>query len=294
MNIIFHIKLPRVLNSFIFLFVFFTNCYSQQFRVLSLRQVSDDVSSDSNLASDCNGTAGALLKIDYSENGIQVAGNVIGNILFDGKSYLVNIAEGTKKITIAKKKVKPLTLMFSQYGIKVQSKHSYELKLDVITINNEISGQVDGHDYVDLGLSVNWATYNVGASNIKELGIPYKYGETVPYQEDRPYTIMEAYGFADFVILTPKQDVAHVKWGGNWRMPTSREFDELEKQCTKLWTTKDGVLGIQYTAKNGNKLFLPTSTWIEGERCALYWTNGFRHFDMPFSISNFLVIRDFV
>ena len=121
------------------------------------------------------------------------------------------------------------------------------------------TGIIVGHEYVDLGLSVKWATCNVGASSPEEYGNYYAWGETeTSYDEDS----CETYGKDIGDIGGTSRDVAHVKWGGSWRMPTKAEFDELldSDNCTWTWTTQGGHEGYKVTSrKNGNSIFLPAA-----------------------------------
>jgi hypothetical protein len=132
-------------------------------------------------------------------------------------------------------------------------------------------------EYVDLGLSVKWATFNLGASAPEEYGDYFAWGETEPkakygwaqYKwgngENKAltkYCNKAAYGedgFTDNLTqLLPEDDAAHVNWGGNWRMPTAAEFDELINNCTIEKSTVNGVNGYLLTSKiNGNSIFLP-------------------------------------
>ncbi len=98
---------------------------------------------------------------------------------------------------------------------------------------------------VDLGLSVKWASVNVGASDEKELGNYYGWGETSEkpdgtYYDWDSYLVFKGIGTDDDsrdaalarlydsnLILKGEYDVAHVKWGGSWRMPTTNEVQEL-------------------------------------------------------------------
>ncbi len=66
--------------------------------------------------------------------------------------------------------------------------------------------------------------------------------------------------------LDPEDDVAHVKLGGNWRMPTDAEWTALRTRCTWTWTTQNGINGSLVTASNGNSIFLPAA----GVRCGTY------------------------
>ena len=62
-------------------------------------------------------------------------------------------------------------------------------------------------------------------------------------------------------ICGSQYDVAHVKWGSSWRMPTYAEFEELERECRKEIAVINGVTGCKYTAKNNKSIFLPMGGW---------------------------------
>ena len=126
------------------------------------------------------------------------------------------------------------------------SKH-YEFELE-----DNLSGTHKGHNYVDLGLSVKWATCNVGAGSPEEYGNYYAWGETVTksrYSDENCGTWEKNIGD----IKGTSRDVAHQKWGGNWRMPTAEEFYELIDKCDWDWD----VDGYIVTGPNGNSIFLP-------------------------------------
>jgi hypothetical protein len=68
------------------------------------------------------------------------------------------------------------------------------------------------------------------------------------------------YGTVDNkTVLDPEDDVAHVKWGGSWRMPTAEELLELSSKCLWEWTTLNDVNGYKITGPNGNSVFLPAT-----------------------------------
>ena len=142
---------------------------------------------------------------------------------------------------------------------------------------------IGGYEYVDLGLpsGLKWATCNVGATKPEEYGGYYAWGETEEkdkYDESTykwcngsentmtKYCTDSNYGTVDNkTVLDPEDDVAHVKWGGNWRMPTKAEQDELRTNCTWTWTTQNGVNGYKVTSKsNGNSIFLPAAGYRDG------------------------------
>ena len=118
---------------------------------------------------------------------------------------------------------------------------------------------INGRDYVDLGLSVKWATCNVGASSPEGFGDYYAWGETSTkssYTEDN----CETYSKDISDIKGTNRDVAHTKWGGTWRMPTKTEFKELVDNCHWTWITQNDVNGYLITSnKNGRSIFLPAA-----------------------------------
>ena len=124
--------------------------------------------------------------------------------------------------------------------------------------------KINGHDWVDLGLSVKWATCNVGASQPHGYGNYYAWGETSTkseYTSDNSPTygknISDIRGDSYY-------DVARSNWGGSWRLPTEREMEELVNKCTWKWTTQSGVNGYKVTGPNGNSIFLPAAGYCGG------------------------------
>ena len=141
--------------------------------------------------------------------------------------------------------------------------------------------RIDVPQAVDMGTVVNgknikWASFNIGASSPEEYGLHYAWGETEP-KEDYPwstykwcngssstltkYNTSSSYGTVvdNKMVLESSDDVASVKLGGKWRMPTDAEWTELRTKCTWTWTTQNGVNGRLVTATNGNSIFLPAA-----------------------------------
>ena len=142
-------------------------------------------------------------------------------------------------------------------------------------------------EYVDLGLSVKWATFNVGATSPEDYGDYFAWGETEPKETYSWATYkwgtssnLTKYNTTDGkTTLDPEDDAAKVLWGGYWRMPSKEEVDELTQQCTWIWTTHNNVNGYKVTGPNGNSIFLPAAgykgagpTYPAGED-GLYWTS---------------------
>ena len=158
-------------------------------------------------------------------------------------------------------------------------------------IKDELIGTEEGYDYVDLGLPSGtlWATMNVGAESPEDYGDYFAWGEVeskTSYSWENykwltegmtswdglsKYTIRDGQEEAvwyfpdgrfkgdDKSILDIEDDVANVKWGGEWRMPTSEELSELIDNCTTSWETLNGVNGYRFTASNGKSIFLPAA-----------------------------------
>lgn len=120
-------------------------------------------------------------------------------------------------------------------------------------------GNINGHEYVDLGLSVKWATCNVGASKPEDYGNYYAWGETSTkskYSENNSKTYVEQ--MSD-IKGNSHYDAARANWGGTWRLPTRAELEELKNKCTWTWTAQNGVKGCKVTGPNGNSIFLPAA-----------------------------------
>ena len=152
---------------------------------------------------------------------------------------------------------------------------------------------------VDLGLSVKWASFNLGASKPEEYGDYYAWGETKPY-----YSYMEplnwrsgkesgyawnSYSFnpsgdgltftkytgRDYSVLQRGDDAATCNLGENWRVPTDDEQYELRFNCTWEWTTVNNVNGYKVTGSNGNSIFLPAAGYMINNNRGSSGTRGF-------------------
>ena len=113
-------------------------------------------------------------------------------------------------------------------------------------------GTHNGHEWVDLGLSVKWATCNVGATKPEEYGNYYAWGETSPKSS---YKFSNYTYSSNSTTLPLNRDAVAVNWGGNWRMPTLDEIKELKEKCKWTWTGR----GYTVTGPNGNSIFLPAA-----------------------------------
>lgn len=118
---------------------------------------------------------------------------------------------------------------------------------------------------IDMGKAGKWACCNVGASAPWEYGGYYAWGETEEKDNYDWSTYIHCDGSESTChnigsdISGTKYDVAHVKWGGNWRMPSYAECKLLENNCTYEWITINGISGGLFTSTNGNAIFLPAA-----------------------------------
>ena len=191
-----------------------------------------------------------------------------------------------------------------------------------VTVIENSSPSMTVPEAVDLGLSVKWASFNLGASKPEEYGDYFAWGETEPYYSSQDplswkegkesgyswfsykwcmgsYKTMTKYcdysengynGFTDTkTVLDLEDDAAHVNLGGSWRMPTAEECTELRKNCTWTWTTRNGVNGRLVTGPNGNSIFLPAagygfSTSISGVGSdGIFWSSSlYSNSDHPY------------
>ena len=209
---------------------------------------------------------------DITEDGATLMGEVIGST----QSLTCGIVYGISP-TLSSPIWKSTTSNghFSIQVTELSSNTTYYYRAYVIVQNEYLYGDVcsfmtkedekDSHKAVDLGLSVKWATCNVGASSPEEYGGYYAWGETEE-KEDYwydTYLYYDNYGskYIDIGknISGSQYDVAHVKLGGSWRMPTQAEVEELCKKCTWEWTSVNGVAGQRITGPNGNSVFLPAA-----------------------------------
>ena len=159
----------------------------------------------------------------------------------------------------------------------------------VVSKGNYFPGDGKTHEVVDLGLSVKWATCNVGAENPEDAGDFFSWGETSP--KDIYYSTTDKYcscpdgetscydesHYTKYnstdgkTVLDPEDDAATVNWGSGFRMPTREEFLELINKCT--WTWDSSHMGYLVAGSNGNSIFLPASGYRNGS--GLYYQGSY-------------------
>lgn len=212
-------------------------------------------------------------------------------LIIDGVEY--GEANGKKYLSVGTHKMK---VVADEY-------EDFERSITVDSPSNVISFAMtkktymhNGHRYVDLGLSVMWATCNIGADNMQDTGGYYAWGETSAkdkyewsnykhcyngYPSHLTKYCISKHGEVDNTYTLQKQDdVASVQWGGTWRMPTEDEYGELLEKCTHEWGRLNGEYGMMFTSRiNGKQLFLPAagsdlspSVKPEVGKYGCYWT----------------------
>ena len=178
----------------------------------------------------------------------------------------------------------------------IESEHDEQTVVAEVTEESALqhkqtSGHHKVHKWVDLGLSVKWATCNIGADSPEDYGDYFAWGETETkkrYDWNNCFDCLDdtgdhwgiyKIGGKTSISPTSGHDTARENWGGSWRMPTVAEFEELCNKCDWTWTSQGGHNGYKVTGPNGNSIFLPAAGWRyetdrgrEGEN-GYYWSS---------------------
>ena len=180
-----------------------------------------------------------------------------------------------------------------------------ELYAQWVRLSCDAWSDANGREYVDLGLSVKWATCNLGASSPEEIGDYYAWGEVVPKEtyswstykwcRGTKYEITKYFSkyFSEYeasicdkkLVLDFEDDAARVNLGGSWAMPSYDEVKELVDNCTYTVTQRNGVDGLEFVSNiNGNSIFLPftghkSDSSLEDVFEGFYWTNAIQDYN---------------
>lgn len=163
---------------------------------------------------------------------------------------------------------------------------------------SKATGVIEEHGWVDLGLpsGLKWATCNMGSLNPSDFGEQYAWGEIATKSESSwmsyrfrsegdsnknvkfiKYNTDSDHGFVDNKMqLDFDDDVAHASWGGEWRIPTAEDINELLENCTFKWGKLDGIRGCKATSRiNGNSVFFPALNSKAGweRNLGSYWSS---------------------
>ena len=228
-------------------------------------------------------------------------------VLLPSTSPVTNIQSnsfaGVKAIFVPGNLIDMYTAMtnWSNYASKLHPINTYKE-------NNEFVVATSGA--VDMGTSVKWAAYNVGATRPEEYGNYYAWGETetktnynrstyewcngdynklTKYCPTDKTDYWDGAGSPDYkTVLDLDDDAARANWGGTWRMPTDEEWTELKTRCLWEWTTYEGIYGRKvYCFETGNAIFLPAagsrydSNLGSAGSYGYYWSSSLRT-DYPY------------
>ncbi len=153
------------------------------------------------------------------------------------------------------------------------------------------------YSYVDLGLSVKWATCNVGASDPTQPGNYYAWGEKVDnktkFTSDTYFDAShQTYSSSGETVLGEEHDMAFAERSSYWRIPSDAEWRELRDNCNWQWGQQGVVNGYWVTSrKNGNRIFLPCTGSREGtsnfdkDVSGFYWSNTLAPYESDYATS---------
>lgn len=239
------------------------------------------------------GTTFAVLNAKWEENGMEIKRVGVfyskyqsklnigsDSVENDGELRLYNLEMGTRYYL--------LPYAVTEEGTHIESEMYIETKTPV------------AGNAVDLGLSVKWADMNIGAFNPGEYGDYFAWGETAPkasynlstykyFDSFHPaytkYVTKDSFGTVDNKsVLEKSDDPASLYLGGNWRVPTRAELNELISECNWTFTTVDGVGGFLVQSKKSGytdkSIFLPAagikgvngSSYVGSE--GVYWSSN--------------------
>ena len=247
--------------------------------------------------------SGAAVYVDGSKKGTtpcELSGLSAGNHTV--KISLSGYETATRTVSITAGGVREIAGTLTKQAVATTTTTTSSGSSSSTSSSTSSSGTINGHAYVDLGLSVKWATCNVGASSPEDYGNYYAWGETSTkssYDTDNSKT----YGKSSYnydIGGNASLDAARANWGGTWRLPTKSEMQELSDKCEWIWTTQGGKNGYKVTGPSGRSIFLPaagdriwssldfagshgfywTSTpfgGVAGGACCLYFYDSFRN-----------------
>lgn len=166
-------------------------------------------------------------------------------------------------------------------------------------------GSVNGHEYVDLGLSVKWAKCNLGANSPEIYGNYYAWAETSTKTSywDQTYkyynNITGDFFSPTSSICGTKYDAATRSWGSDWRLPSQKEVQELIDRCEWKAKSISGVKGYEVTGPSGAKIFLPKAGSFTGDdkgaKSGIFielWTGSYARQNDFYSFAYSLAVSD--
>ena len=137
------------------------------------------------------------------------------------------------------------------------SEPAFEESTEIVKCTSETSGTINGYEYVDLGLSVMWATTNLHADNPQNAGRFFQWGNI--HDHTHPEGMANTFGFfdSDVQYADDKHDPARSKMGGRWRIPRKKEIEDLFYLCDWELVMIQNKKCYKITGLNGNSIILP-------------------------------------
>lgn len=178
------------------------------------------------------------------------------------RKYLVTIIFAASAFSLSAQNI----TVFGKDGARYDFKEGEVASIEFNSPERPPVSKPEAAEAVDLGLSVKWASCNVGATKAGETGAFLAWGE----KEEKGLYNWSTYFDAncerplESISGMPDYDVAAAEWGGEWRMPTFNEMQELISKCTWAWTEQDGVKGYVVSGANGQSIFLPAAGTRQG------------------------------
>lgn len=221
--------------------------------------------------------------INFCVSGYYDSNTVVGVLYSDNEEDVENNTGNTKTGTVDNGNVVlELTELESNttYYYKVYASNEYNSVASEISSFTTAEKRVAA-DIVDLGLSVKWASWNVGAQSDADYGQRYVWGDP-----DGTLTLNDNLLYLNNVgndIGGTQYDIATVQWGKDWRIPTEAEWKELSNNCVVSEVVNyqgSNVRGLLFTARNGNSIFIPETGVITktferepGSGYLFYWSS---------------------
>ncbi len=238
-----------------------------------------------------------MWKLDLPSSITSLSNNCFGNIISiilpstEPVSIKHNTFDGVSGIFVPPNLIDMYCVMsnWANYASRIHPIETYREKTEYTFA---ISGAVD------MGTSVKWAAYNLGATKPEEYGDYYAWGE---FQSKTTYMYssynwcngdsnkLTKYCPADKTnywdgegapdgktALDLEDDAARANWGGAWRMPTDDEWTELRESCLWEWTTYEGINGYNvYDLRRGKIIFLPAAGYRGGNSISFVGSYGY-------------------
>lgn len=222
----------------------------------------------------------APLQTYLFHNGGKMAGKNIGLIVSSASSGISGVVGDAKRLIPEGKFLEPnLWIRSSQTSNCGPMIEQWLTDIDYTNLSANDVTLTEGQS-IDLGLSIEWAAWNIGADAPEKLGGLYGWAD--------PTGNLTSTVFSDYPSATPPEsicgtnyDIATSQWGEQWRMPSVEETNELADKCTWEWIEYKSVPGMLITGPNGNSIFLPAAASRTGDEVSnqvgqrgCYWTGS--------------------